>query len=342
MSQMLTSPDLYTPVELTEAVNKLPLMPQRLHPLFTQRSVKTTNVALDIKQGRLVLVSNQDRRDPPQEMHGRGSTRTTRVLQTAHLPLSDNVSADDLQDVRGFGTTEPITKEYVINNKMQDLKNSLSMTTEFHRLGAAQGVIYDADGQTVLHDLFDVFGAKKKKLNLVFPTNNTKFNPIKKVILDAKRHAEDKLGGTPATRFEALVGSDFYDMLTSHELVRKAYDLWSANQDNFGADDYRRRGFTYGGVTWIEASEVVGGRRMVEPTKAHFYPVGLDIFIQYNAPANWIETANTYGNEFYARMDSKPKGRGYDLEVQANPLAVCTYPEALVELTASFGEVVEK
>ena len=84
------------------------------------------------------------------------------------------------------------------------------------------------------------------------------------------------------------------------------------------------------------------GRRMVEPTKAHFYPVGLDIFMQYNAPANWIETANTYGNEFYARMDVKPKGRGYDLEVQSNPLALCAYPEALVELTGSYGEVVEK
>lgn len=342
MSQMLTSPDLYTPVELTEAVNKLPLMPLRLRPLFTQRSVKTTSIALDIQQGRLALVSNQDRRDPPQEMHGRGGTRTTRVLQAAHLPLSDTVSPDDLQDVRGFGSTEPITREYVINSKMTDLKNSLSMTTEFHRLGAAQGVIYDADGKTVLHDLFQVFGVKQKKINLVFPSNATKFNPVKKAILDAKRHAEDKLGGTPAMRFEALVGSDFYDMLTSHELVRGAYDLWAANQDSFGRDDYRRRGFTYGNVTWIEASEVVGGRRLVEPDKAHFYPVGLDIFIQYNAPVNWTETVNTYGNEFYARMDTRPKGRGYDLEVQSNPLTICTYPEALVELTASYGEVVEK
>lgn len=303
MSQLLTTPDLYTPVELTEAVNKLPLMPQRLRPLFTQRSVRTTHVALDIREGRIMLVSHQDRRDPPQEMHGRGSARTTRVLQAAHLPLSDNMSADDLQDVRGFGTTEPITREYVINNKMTDLKNSISMTTEFHRLGAAQGVVYDADGQSVLHNLFEVFGVRQKKMALVFPSNTTKFNPIKKVILDAKRHAEEKLGGT---------------------------------------DDYRRRGFTYGNVTWIEASEVVGGRKLVESAKAHFYPVGLDIFIQYNAPANWIETANTYGNEFYARMDVKPKGRGYDLEVQSNPLAICTYPEALVELTASFGEVVEK
>ena len=42
---------------------------------------------------------------------------------------------------------------------------------------------------------------------------------------------------------------------------------------------------------------------------------------------------NTIGLEYYARMDEKPKGRGFDLEVQSNPLTLCTYPEALVELT---------
>lgn len=342
MSQMLTTPDLYTAAELTEAINKLPLMPLRLRPLFAQESVNSTLVALDINQGRIVLVKNQDRRDPPQEMHGQGNSTSTKVLEAAHLPLNDNVSADDLQNKRGFGTTKLMTKEEKINKKMQALKDSLTMTAEFHRLGAAQGVVYDADGKKVLHNLFEVFGVKQKKLDLVFPSNATKFDPIKKVILDAKRHAEDKLNGSPALRFEALVGSDFYDMLTSHELVRQAYNLWSAHQSDFGADDFRKRGFTYGGVTWIEASGVVGGRRMVEPRKAHFYPVGLDVFTQYNAPANWVETVNTMGNEFYARMDAKPKGRGYDLEAQSNPLAICTYPEALVELTASYGEVVEK
>lgn len=341
MSQMLTTPDLYTPVELTEAVNKLPLLPMRLYPLFTQRRVKTTNIALDIRHGRLVLVSNQDRREPPQEMQGRGSTRNTRVLQTAHLPLADTVLPDDIQDVRGFGTIEPMSMESLINDKMQDLKNSITMTAEFHRLGAVKGIIYDADGETVLHNLFEVFGVTQKKLDLVFPSNQTKFNPIQKVILDAKRHAEDKLGGTPATRFEAIVGSEFYDMLTTHELVRRAYDLWNANQVNFGDNDYRKRGFTYCGVTFIEASEIVAGRQMVKPREAHFYPVGVNVFEQYSAPANWAETANTYGLEFYARMDPKPRGRGYDLEVQANPLAICTYPEALVTLTASYGEVAE-
>lgn len=337
----LNQADLFTPVELTEAVNKLPSMPTRLRPLFTQRSVRTTKIALDIRHGRLVLVANQDRRDPPQEMAGRGSSRSTVILEAAHLPLSDTVLPEDVQDVRGFGTDEPITVASVINDKLMDMKNSLSMTNEFQRLGAIQGIVYDADGVTVLHDLFDVFGVSQKKLDLVFPSNRTTFNPILSTILKAKRHAEEKLGGTPATRFEAICGSDFFDMLTSHRLVREAYNLWAANLSGFGQDDWRKRGFTYGGVTWLEASEVVAGRKLVADREAHFYPAGLNIFMQYNAPANWTETVNTYGNEFYARMDEKQRGRGYDLEVQANPLTICTYPEALVKITASYGEVAE-
>ena len=89
MPGIITMPDMYTPAELTEAINKLPLMPQRLRPLFTQRSVRTTKVALDIKHGRLVLVSNQDRREPPPADGRARNEQGHQILQTAHLPLAD-------------------------------------------------------------------------------------------------------------------------------------------------------------------------------------------------------------------------------------------------------------
>ena len=230
----MQSPDSYTAAELTEAVNKLPLIPMRMRPLFRQVGVKTTGVGIDGNQGRLVLVNNQDRREPPEQMAGRGSKRKTVFLEAAHLPLADGVKPEDVQDVRGFGTTEPITKEYVINGKLQDLKNSVSMTTEFHRVGAAQGIIYDADGTTVLHDLYKVFGVTKKTMDLVFPSNTTKFNPILTTILKAKRHAAQKLGGNPVNRFEAIVGEDFYDMLTSQELGRKTFEDGQDGKRDFG------------------------------------------------------------------------------------------------------------
>ena len=131
----------------------------------------------------------------------------------------------------------------------------------------------------------------------------------------------------------AVIGSNAYDMLTSHALVRDAYNLWAANQSSFGDNDYRRRGFPYGGILWIEASDVVGGRKLVDDDKGHLYPTGPGIWKMYHAPANWVETVNTRGLPFYARMDERGRGRGYDLEVQSNPLTICMFPEALVELT---------
>ena len=141
------------------------------------------------------------------------------------------------------------------------------------------------------------------------------------------------MGGTPFDHIECIIGSDAYDMLTSHKLVREYFERWLSNRENFGNNDYRKRGFPYGGLTFVERSDVVGGQTMVAAKKGHVYPVGPSIFKQYHAPADWMETVNTIGLEYYARMDEKPKGRGFDLEVQSNPLTLCTYPEALVELT---------
>ena len=247
--------------------------------------------------------------------------------------MSDTLAPEDLQDVRAFGSTEPISVAEVYNDKMQQLKDNMTATMEFHRLGAIKGVVLDADGTTVLHDIFKTFGVTKKTLPILFPkTAADDANPIQTSILNAKRHVEAAMGGTPFSHIECIIGSDAYDMLTSHVLVRKYFEDWLARKQDYGNNDYRKRGFTYGGLTFVERSDVVGGQTMVAAKKGHVYPVGPGIFKQYHAPADWMETVNTIGLEYYARMDKKEKSRGIDIEVQTNPLTLCTYPEALVEL----------
>ncbi len=323
-------------VEMTESINKLPSMPMRLAPLFAHRSVSTTSVALDIKKGLITLVEHQDRSAPAQSLAGKGSKVSMKILQTAHLPQSDIVHPEDIQNVRAFGSTEPASPVTVVNEKMQKLKDNITMTKEMHRLGAIKGIIYDADGTTELHNLYDVFECTQKKMSIAFPTSTSvKENAILKAINGAKRHVEAAMGGVPFQRMECLVGADFYDALTGHELVRKYFEEWLARHASFGDNDYRKRGFTYGGVTFYEAAEVVGGRTLVDAKKGHLYPVGSGIFSAYSAPANWMETVNTPGQEFYARMDAEPNGRGYYIEGQSNPLMLCNFPEALVELTAA-------
>ena len=303
-------PTVFDCTEMTAAVNKLPARPFFFKPLFEVKGVKTTTVS------------------------GRGAKREWKHLSCAHLAQMDTLAPEDLQDVRAFGSTEPISVAAVYNDKMQQLKDNLAATMEFHRLGAIKGVVLDADGTTVLHDIFNTFGATKKTLDISFPkTAADDANPILTSILKAKRHVEAAMGGTPFDHIECIIGSDAYDMLTSHKLVREYFERWLSNRENFGNNDYRKRGFPYGGLTFVERSDVVGGQTMVAAKKGHVYPVGPGIFKQYHAPADWMETVNTIGLEYYARMDEKPKGRGFDLEVQSNPLTLCTYPEALVELT---------
>ena len=51
-------PTVFDCTEMTDAVNKLPAMPLRFASLFEVKGVKTTTVSLDIKKGRIVLVSD--------------------------------------------------------------------------------------------------------------------------------------------------------------------------------------------------------------------------------------------------------------------------------------------
>lgn len=326
---------MFTSAEMTDAVNRLPLTWFRFTSMFEQVGVRTTKIDIELRQGKLTLLSDSPRGSVPESLGTRQPDRKMKVLTTTHLAQMDTLAPEDIQDVRAFGSTELVSAATVINDKMNTMKRNLDQTLELHRLGAVKGVVMDADGKTVLHDLYDTFEVTKQTQDIVFPTDvPVKKNPILDGIIAAKRKVAEAMQGNPYSRLEAIIGSDFYDALTGHELVRDAFNLWAANLASFGDNDYRKRGFTYGGITFYEASDVVGGKEIVAKDKGHLYPVGGGIWKVYNAPADWMETANTVGRQYYARMDERPKSRGYDIEIQANPLTLCLFPEALVELTA--------
>lgn len=329
---LLNNGNFFTSVEMTDAVNKLPLAPMRFAAMFEEKGVRATEVGLELKRSRITLISDSPRGTPPD--YNGPDRREVVTIQTTHLAQADLLTPEDIQDVRAFGTTELTTAASVVNDKLAVMKRNVDMTREMHRLGAVKGIVLDADGKTELLNLFEVFGVKQRKVSVTFPaTAPDDNNPILAAILNAKRQAQAAMGGNPYSHFEAVIGSNFYDRLTGHALVRKYFEDWLARKAGFGENDYRSRGFTYGDVTFYEASDVVGGITLVEPDKGHLYPVGPGIWKAYNAPADWMETANTIGLPFYARMEERRMGRGFDIEVQSNPLTLCIYPEALVELT---------
>lgn len=322
--------DLFTTASLTESVNKLPLLPSKIGAsgLFMEKGIATTTVVIDEKNGRLVLVPNISRASDPQPVKAGGRAR--RTFSCAHLPLTGQVLPVDVQNLTSFGGAEALTSQAeVINDELSRLKNSVDATKEFHRAGAVRGKILDADG-SVIYDLFDEFGVAKKSINIAFGTATTN---VRKACLDAKRHAESKLGGTLVTGFRAYCGPDWFDLFTNHDNVKAAFAGYQEAADRLGGDN--RKGFTFAGVEFIEYDATVSGQRYIPTDVAQVFPVAQGVFSMFNAPANYNEAVNTLGKPFYAKAEPRRMGKGWDVEVQANPLAMCMVPEALVELKAA-------
>lgn len=322
-------PDLFSVANLTAAVNKLPAIPGKVGAmgLFDEKGVTSTSVIIDEREGRLVLVPNTSRNDDPAPLEGR--KRKRRTFETLHLPVSSSILPSQLQGIAAFGqesATAPVVT--VVNDHLQELKNSIEATREFQRVGALRGQLLDADG-SLLTNLFDEFNVKQKKVIVALSNPDTN---VRKACLDAKRHAESKLGGVMVTGFRAFCGPDWFDAFTDHAKVKEAFAHYQAAQDRLGGD--MRSGFTFGGIEYIEYDVTVSGQRFIPADIAQVFPVARGVFRLFNAPANYNETVNTLGQAFYSKAEPCKMGKGWDLEAQANPLAMCLFPEALVELKA--------
>ena len=72
----LNWPDTFSVVEMTDAVNKLPLMPLRFGGMFETTGIPTTHMAFDYKRGRINLIPDSPRGSNPEYVTGKGGKRT--------------------------------------------------------------------------------------------------------------------------------------------------------------------------------------------------------------------------------------------------------------------------
>lgn len=323
--------DLFTTSTLTSAINKLPAVPTRAGELgiFEEEGIATTSVIVESRDGRLFLVPNISRSDDPTPV--KSDKRKRRTFETAHLPTTDQLLPAELQNFQPFGDSE--SSDYqaqAINNKLERMKNSLEVTREFQRIGALRGRILDADG-TVIYDLFSEFGVTQKRIMVPLSVAGT---DVRKLLMGAKRHSESKLTGAMVTGYKAFCGPDWFDAFVAHPNVEKAYAGYQEAADRLGGD--MRKGFTFGGIEFEEYNATVSKQDFFPSDIAQVFPLAKGgVYKMYNAPANYNETVNTIGLPLYAKAEERSMGKGWDLEAQANPLAICTYPEALVELKMS-------
>jgi hypothetical protein len=322
--------DGFSMMELTAALNKLPHQPGRIGELglFESSGITKTVVAIEERDGVLALLPTVARGGP--STAARTGRRTVRNFTVPHIPYEDAIFANDIQDVRQFGSEDTLQGvAQVVNDRLAEMKRSHDVTLEYHRMGALNGKILDADGSTVIYNLFTEFGVTEQTQEWVLGTDTTE---VQAICHSVHRKIESALGGTRPPGVHTFCGADFFDDLVSHDSVKAAVVRY---QESMQMRTDVRRGFEFGGIFFEEYVGSVGDVDFIESDECRSFPVGVPIYKTYNAPGNFVEAANTIGLEMYAKQQLMDFDRGVRLLTESNPLNLCLRPAALVKGTTN-------
>jgi hypothetical protein len=314
---------------LTAAINELPHLPSQLGDsgLFEYSGVATTTVHIEKQGATLSLVAAKARGSVGGPIGRVG--RNLRPFIIPHLPLNDAILADEVQGVRAFGTVnEASPLQTRLNEVMRLGMQRLDYTLEYQRVGALQGIVYDADGSTVLYNFFTEFGVSQQTLDFVLDSATTE---VRAKCDEAMNMIDDELGGVMYTGADAWCGRTFWQSLITHKTVKETY----LNQ----AQAAQLRGATtdaidFGGVTWHKYRGKANGAEMIGTNDAYIVPRGVPgLLIGRFAPADYNETVNTIGLPIYAKGIEMRNGKGWDIEMQSNPMHILTRPRAVIKVT---------
>lgn len=324
--------DAFSMVELSATVQKLEYVPQLLGGLgiFEEKGVFTRKISVEKKGNKLALIeTSPDGAAPQQKLPNLADLRDFR---TVRLTEAFTLHASEVADMRAFGTEtelKVVQDEYA--ERMSDLRTDMDLTHEFHRLGALQGKLLDADGTSVIYDYFDQFGlAEPSAINFALTTSTTDIRGLCHQVTRGMARA-GKGSFTMATQVHALCGDAFYDSFINHEKVVRTYEGWSA------AADLRQNvawsAFSFGGITWHNYRGTDDNTTVAVPTdEVNFFPVNArGVFKKFMAPANeFMPFVGTKGQDVYAmNIEDKDRQSWAKGEIYSYPLYMCVQPEVL-------------
>ena len=320
--------DAFSVSSLTAAINDQEYLPGRISSLglFREEGITTLTVQIEKDGDTLALVPAGER--GTSGLVVAGTRRTMIPFNTVHLPERFTIKADEIQGIRAFGSrTELQSVQDVVNKRLAKARRQLDATHEFQRMGALNGQVLDADGKTVLLDIYDRFGVRRRKISMGLNDPETELRVRAGEALDMQ---EDALGSITSTGSRAFCGKNFWNKLIVHNSVKETY---LNSQQAAAVRGDARESFEFGGVVWERYRGKVAGVSFVHDDKALLIPEGVpDLYISTFGPADYMETVNTEGIPYYSKIEPLPFNKGMAGEAQSNPLHLCTRPLAQILL----------
>ncbi|MFB2539124.1 major capsid protein [Acinetobacter sp. c3-l95] len=316
---------------LTTAINNLPTNPTVIRELgiFSPEYLSTTYVNVEQRDGVLTLVQAKNRGSRGDAVTEK--RHTSKNFNILHLPMDDVVLADDVQNLRSFGSDNTVeTVASKVNDKLESMKSSLEYSREHLMLGALQGKIINADGTTLV-DIYNEFGLKRTVHTLALSKDVTNVQAELDKIIIAQRKA---LGGEIHKGQIALVGADFLQALVYHNSIKDVYLRFQ--EAMLYRDENTAVSFEHKGIKFVLYDYEFAGGTKIASDEGILLPAGTkNTFREYFAPADMNATVNTKALPYYAVREKLPNDKGWSLHAQSNPLPLVLRPNAVATLKMS-------
>ncbi|HEV7293092.1 MAG TPA: major capsid protein [Devosia sp.] len=332
----------FSSTALTQAINIVPNDYGRVRELglFESEPLTTTTVAVQYANGTLNLLPTRERGAPPSL--GMPEKRGVRAFRTFHIPHDDFVLADDVQNIVSRVADDAVLESVagLVTRKEVTMRRKHAITLEHLRMSALRGEILDSDGSSLLN-LFNEFGVTQHTVDFVLGTAST---DVKAKARSVVSYMEDNLMGETMSGVHVLASPEWYEKFIGHDKVEEIYRYYDGQNNPLRQDV--RRGFPFHGLTieeyrgsaqYLQEDGTYANRRFIPAGEAIAFPIGTtDTFRTYWAPADFIDTVNTLGEEIYVRSAVDPEfQRWVKIHSQSNPLPMVKRPKLLVKLTSS-------
>lgn len=325
--------DAFSVTSLSSTITDIPDVPTKLGDkgLFQEEGISTTSFMIE-RQGSSIKLLPTAPRGGVREPVALGPRKLI-PLHALHIPASWSVLADEVQGIRAYGSeTEVEQASTLVLRKLTNVRASMDLTHENMRVGALKGLVTDADGSTLL-DVYDAFGMVQQTQfwNMVAATDG---DP-KASVIALKSMIRAKLGGRSFSKIRAICSLGFFTKLVQNSKMIKAWELW--NQGAYLRTDQVNGGdFEFAGVIFEVYDGGTSAGDFIPDGLAYAYPEGVPGMFQSKfAPADYMETVNTQGLPFYAKMEPMPFNKGIIGEAQSNPIHFNSLPEAVIKLSVA-------
>lgn len=351
----------YTPIEITNVVNRMPNMYGQISGLnlFQFQGIAGTVFGIeemDADQCNTIIPTAAYCCDYEPNAN-KTPGRKWRYIDVPHTPLFDTVRACDISGQRGYGLTGLdnafMSVDEEVIRRQRDMRQKLEMTMEYRYMSALQGVIKDADGSTIL-DLFSHFGITQTTVD--FELTNDDFDVLK-ACREIWRAVRDNARQIGFTQIVVYVDSAFFDALVSHP---SAVDIWKRCCEmsermmaaSNGASATFVPSFSFGGVTFREYNEeactpaaiddpdqVTGTVEFLAPMTGIAFPIGITgqrLYENVAAPRQTLAEVNRVArNLFHADIRQNEDGTAIKLSLEANAIPIVKQPGVLIKVTMS-------